>query len=107
MFALSSSLIEVLECGSAVSAKDGVGNFGELSVNVEGESAELSNIDAAALAEFVVQIGHETTPNDQHLGLGLEGLLVLVSSLSGNVMLAWVIMGLRQNPFNDLLNAHA
>ena len=54
MLALSSGLIEVLEGGSAVGAEDGVGNFGQLSVNVKGEGTELPDVDAAVLAEFVV-----------------------------------------------------
>ena len=51
--------------GSAV--EDIFGDLGQLCVNIESEGTELLDVDRVALAELLVDIGHETSPDDEHL----------------------------------------
>ena len=54
-------------------AKVGVGidsalrNLWQLSFNVECESAKLTNVDAFALSQVVVQVSYKSSPNNKHL----------------------------------------
>lgn len=67
-----------------------VRQLGQLGVDVVGESAEVLDVHALALAQVVVQVGDERSPDDQHLGLGLERLLRWVRAAGRVVVLAGV-----------------
>mmetsp|Transcript_11205 Transcript_11205/g.18848 ORF Transcript_11205/g.18848 Transcript_11205/m.18848 type:complete len:232 (+) Transcript_11205:312-1007(+) len=59
-----------------------LGNLGQLGLDVEGEGAELLDVDASSSLDVILNVLGERLPNDQHLSLGLEGLEVGRGSLS-------------------------
>ena len=96
VFTLGAGTVKVLHAGALT--EDGVCNFRQLSGNVEGEGAEALDIDAAAGAELRIEVRDQRTPHNEHLGLGLEGLLVANGALGGRVVLAWVVMAILEDP---------
>jgi len=44
-----------------------IADLGKLSVDIESKGSEFADVDRVAAAEGVVQVGNETSPNDQHL----------------------------------------
>ena len=42
-------------------------NLGQLSRNIEGKCAKLLDVDAPACTQIVVQVGHESSPDQLHL----------------------------------------
>lgn len=93
---LSSGLVEVLHAGALTENR--VSDLGELSVHIESESAEASNVNASAGTELLIQVSDEASPNDEHLSLGFEGSLGLNGPFSWNVMLTGVLISILKNP---------
>lgn len=73
-------------------------NFGELSLEVEGEATEVPNVDRPTGSDVFVEVLHEGLPNNDVLGFGLQRLEVGGSSLGGLVVLAGVFAVASQNP---------
>ena len=68
-----------------------VRKLGQLRRDVKREGAEVANVHALALTQVVVQVGDQGSPDDQHLCLGLQRLLRLLSSNRGEVVLPRVV----------------
>lgn len=93
---LSSCLVEVLHAGALT--KNGVSNLWKLSVDIESEGTESSNVNAFSSTELLVQVSDEAPPDDEHLSLGFKGSLSLNGPFSWNVMLTRVLISILKNP---------
>lgn len=44
-----------------------IADLGQLGVNIESKGSKFADVNRVTAAEGVVQVGNETSPNDQHL----------------------------------------
>ena len=57
------SLSKDIDFGVNFAARD----LGQLRLDVEGEGSEVAEVDGPAGAEVMVEVGHEGSPDDEHL----------------------------------------